>query len=126
MRAPFVTIWTNQNRNFTGNTWTPENTDAEFPIMSRLASLNSWDYDNNDYRVEKLRYARLKNFVVGYTIPSSYTKRIGMEKARFYFSGFDLFEFCNVKDGFDPEYSESANNTYPFSRLLTFGVDITF
>ena len=28
--------------------------------------------------------------------------------------------------GYDPEFGEASNNTFPFSRQLTFGLDLTF
>ena len=34
--------------------------------------------------------------------------------------------YLKIKDGYDPEHGEGGNNTFPFSRLITFGVDLTF
>jgi hypothetical protein len=31
-----------------------------------------------------------------------------------------------LTDGYDPEFGEASNNTFPFSRQLTFGLDLTF
>lgn len=53
-------------------------------------------------------------------------KPLALSKVRFYFSGDDLWEWTKVKDGYDPEYGEATNGTYPFSRLLSIGIDVTF
>lgn len=52
--------------------------------------------------------------------------KAGLNKLRVYFSGDDLWEWTKIKDGYDPENGEGGNTTFPFSRLLTFGIDVTF
>ena len=79
-----------------------------------------------DVSVQNNRYVRLKSLVVGYSLPQKWISKAGLSKLRVYFSGDDLWEWTKVKDGYDPEYGENSNNTFPFSRLLTFGVDVTF
>ncbi|MPM81074.1 hypothetical protein SDC9_128126 [bioreactor metagenome] len=69
---------------------------------------------------------RLKSLVIGYTIPRAITTKAGISNLRVYFSGDDLWEWTKIKDGYDPEYGEQSNNTFPFSRLLSVGVNITF
>ncbi|SEN12813.1 TonB-linked outer membrane protein, SusC/RagA family [Chitinophaga rupis] len=125
-RAPFFRNYLDVNTTYIGKTWSAENTDAEFPRLSFDSNINNWNWQNNDVNVQNLRYARLKSLVIGYTIPASLTSVIKMEKARLYFSGNDLFEITSVKDGFDPERGESSDNSYPFFRTWSFGLDITF
>lgn len=124
--APWVTNYVMQNKTFMGQMWSPENPDGEYAIASRDNSFSRWNYENKDVSVQNNRYVRLKSLVVGYTLPSNLTQKAGINKLRVYFSGDDLWEWTKVKDGFDPEYGESSNNTFPFSRLLTVGVDLTF
>lgn len=126
MYAPFISNYTRQNCKFVTGTWTPENTDAEYAIMSRDANFNRWNYENKDVSVQNNRYIRLKSLVLGYTLPFAWTKKAGINKLRIYFSGNDLWEWTKVKDGYDPEYGEASNSTFPFSRQITFGVDVTF
>lgn len=124
--APWVTNYMLQNKTFAGKMWTPENTNAEYCIASRDQNFNKWNYMNKDVSVQNNRYIRLKSLVLGYTLPKSWVKKATLENVRFYFSGDDLWEWTKVKDGYDPEYGENTNNTFPFSRLLTFGVNVTF
>lgn len=109
-----------------GKMWSEENPNAEYAIASRDVAFNRWNYQNKDVSVQNNKYIRLKSLVVGYTLPKAWTSKAGINKLRVYFSGDDLWEWTKVKDGYDPEYGEASNNTFPFSRQLTFGLDLTF
>ena len=126
LAAPWTTNYVLQNKNFAGKMWSENNRDAEYTIASRDQNFNKWNYNNKDVSVQNNRYVRLKSLVVGYSLPQSGFQKAGLSKLRVYFSGDDLWEWTKVKDGYDPEYGENSNNTFPFSRLLTFGVDVTF
>ena len=126
MYAPWVVNYTRQNVSFMGKMWSEENPNAEYAIASRDAAFNRWNYQNKDVSVQNNKYIRLKSLVVGYTLPKAWTSKAGINKLRVYFSGDDLWEWTKVKDGYDPEYGEASNNTFPFSRQLTFGLDLTF
>ncbi len=124
--APWIANYTRQNNTFLGKTWTPENPNAEYAIMSRDANFNKWNYENKDVSVTNNKYIRLKSLVLGYTLPKAWTAKAGISKLRVYFSGDDLWEWTKVKDGYDPEYGEASNSTFPFSRQITFGLNLTF
>lgn len=124
--APWVVNYVRQNKTFMGKMWSPENPNAEYAISSRDQNFNKWNYENKDVSVQNNKYIRLKSLVIGYTLPQAWTTKAGLSKLRVYFSGDDLWEWTKVKDGYDPEYGEASNNTFPFSRQLTFGLDLTF
>ena len=126
MYAPFVVNYCLQNNTFLGKTWTPENGSNEYTVMSRDNAFNRFNYENSDVSVQNNRYMRLKNLVVGYTLPYSITSKVGVEKFRVYFSGDDLWEWTKIKDGYDPEYGEGSNNIFPLCRMLNFGVELEF
>ena len=129
--SPFNAIYTNQNVTFWGNTWTPENTNARYPIMCgwKGGARNTWNYkDYNDINVVNSWYVRAKNICLGYTLPKSLLSKAGVENLRVYVSADNVFEFSNVKDGFDPESKAATNsgNMDVFARTLSFGIDLTF
>ncbi len=124
---PFYASYTNQTSAFIGKTWTAENPDAAYPRMTANTTRSNWNWRNNDFMLQNNQYLRLKSLVLGYTFNDlSILKSWNLEKLRFYFAGNDLFEFTSIKDGFDPEYGESSNASYPFTRTFTFGVNVTF
>lgn len=127
MAYPFSAGYTNQNPSFLGKTWTEENPNAEYPRLTVYKDRAAWNYLNNDFMLQNNRYIRLKSLVIGYTLPRVWTLKAKMEKVRVYFSGNDLWEATSIKDGFDPEMGEMAQNTgYPFARTWSFGVNVTF
>lgn len=126
LSAPWLVNYVMQNNTFIDKMWTPENPNAKYTISSRDAGFNRWNYANKDVSVQDSKYIRLKSLVVGYTLPKQWTQKASISKLRVYFSGDDLWEWAKIKDGYDPEYGENSNNTFPFSRMLTLGVDLTF
>lgn len=128
LASPFRRWWQNQNSQFYGNTWTEDNMDAEFPRLTLNGGVRAHNYEYSDRLVENAAYIRMKNLIVGYTLPSNISSKVGMQSARIYFSGTDLWEYTPLSDGFDPEKSVTAERTsyYPFYRSFTLGIDITF
>jgi len=86
---------------------------------------NSADSDS-EFGMQNGSYVRLKNMELGYTIPSQLTKRVNINKARFYFNAYNFLTFTGVK-GIDPEHpSEQHGYMYPLNKTLNFGAEITF
>lgn len=127
MAYPFSTTYTNQNVNFVGQTWTEGNTDARYPRLTSYYQRAKWNYQNNDFMLQNNRYLRLKSLIIGYSLPKSLIRKIGLQKLRVYFSGDDLWEATSIQDGYDPEMGEASNSSgYPFARTWSFGVNVTF
>jgi hypothetical protein len=83
----------------------------------------------SDWSIQNGAYVRLKNIVLGYTVPQSISRRAKIERLRIYVSGNDVWEFTKVDDNWDPEQSLSVSGgaqRYPFYRLYTVGVNVTF
>ena len=91
----------------------------------------------NSRYLQNLRYLRLKNVSVGYTVPK--TEKIGIEKLRIYFSGENLAywspfkkhsRYIDPEAAFDRLSSGSPtrynNAFYPWQKTFMFGIDITF
>ena len=105
--------------------WRPDNTDATYPRLS----VNATSYRNN-YRVSDFwkrngAYLRLKNVSLGYTLPRSLTRKVGMESVRFFLTGTNLLTFTEFKY-LDPESPNVVTGYYPQQRTLTFGLDLNF
>lgn len=129
MSSPWFSQFTNQNATFYGNTWTVDNPNARYPVMSNNGSRNNWNYKwTNDINVNNNWYARGKNVVLGYTFPKKILNKMLLSNLRVYLSGDNLFEFSNVKDGFDPEskMATGQGNVDVFARTVSFGLDLSF
>lgn len=126
MVKPFFSAWTNPPAIIDGNYWsvynTPEkNLNVRYPRLSYTGAENN-NYEMSDYWLIKGGYFRLKNIVVGYTIPKSVCSSIGISNIRIFASATDLFSISNYPKGWDPEV---ADNTYITSSLLL-GASIKF
>lgn len=139
-RIPGGTIFQAQNAAFLNEWWTSTRTDARLPRISSTGTINNYNYFPSDWVAEDGSYLRLKNLVVGYTIPSKITQKAKIDRLRVYFSGNDLWEVSRINDGWDPEAPRTVSNAgdsdnldvsttsqrFPFYRYFTFGVNVTF
>jgi len=84
--------------------------------------------------VENGSYLRCRNLTLGYTLPGSALKSIGLKFVRLYVSAQNLFTITDYT-GFDPEVSAYGQNnlapgvdlsTYPSSKTFLFGLNIEF
>ena len=123
---PFATLYTNQPSSYIGKTWTAENTGAEYPRMTNNVNRARWNWANNDFALQNNRYIRLKTLVVGYTLSDLQIADFKLDKFRVFFSGNDLWEATSIKDGYDPEFGESSQTIYPFSRTWSLGLNVSF
>ena len=133
---PFGAIFVAQPDFWAGKTWSPTNTDAFYPNLAsgqNGINYNNYNYQPSTWSVQNGAYLRLKNITLGYTLPATLTQRVHVEKLRVYVSGNDIWEITKIRDGWDPETSRTVGNSggvglerYPFYRLVTFGVNVTF
>jgi len=97
--------------------------EGKFPA---LRASNPSTRGENNYYSKNVNYVRLRNLVLGYTIPKKLTfNRI--QKFRVYFEGTNLFCWDTLKDyNIDPETSTVNGTDYPQSRVYSIGVNLTF
>lgn len=86
----------------------------------------------SDYMVENGSYLKLKNLTLGYTLPKKISRKLFLEHLRFNVTGHNLLTFTKFS-GLDPEFSgnKTAYSGYsiyqfPQSKMISFGVDISF
>ncbi len=118
-------------KDFESKIWTPENPNAYFPTLMAYVALNS----NNELRatnnryLQDLAYIRLKNLVIGYTLPQTFLKKIKVSRFRAFVSGENLFTLSKLDTKYiDPEQAiaNADARVYPFSKTLSFGIDVSF
>ena len=121
---PWSDWWRQPPTFYYQKTWNEDRPNAEYPRLSH-GNIRNWNYQPSTLQAINAAYLRLKNVQVGYSLPEALISKVSLSRARIYFSGFDLLEIHNVKGGWDPESSSSGFN-YPFQRLYSLGIDITF
>jgi len=131
---PFVNVWTQPLLYFYGKTWSPDNPDAKFPRTipgsTGFDGQRDWNSRFSENRMLNLAYLRIKVLSLSYNIPNTLTTKLKMQSVRVYVSGQDLFTFSKDtwNKSFDPEeiYERTDDQTYPFSSVISFGLDIKF
>ena len=110
---------------------------------TRLAELNAnttmWSpytsqFYLTDWAIEDASFLRLNTLTLGYTLPQSLTKRIGINTLRFYCTAYNVFTITGYS-GYDPE-SDCIRSTaltpgvdysgYPRSRSFVIGLNLNF
>ncbi|MFT4222290.1 SusC/RagA family TonB-linked outer membrane protein [Dysgonomonas sp.] len=99
--------------------WKPDQTDAKFP---RYGSTAGGPSTQTGWLVNGA-YLRMKQVVLGYTLPTSLTRRLQIEKLRFTLSGYNLFEITEIPSVLDPD---QVSDAYPQKRTISLGAQITF
>lgn len=119
----------NHNTN-TLDAWTPSNANSNIPALSTLNSNN--ELQPSSYFVEDGSYVRLKTITLGYNFDKAFSKRLGMNKLRFYLVGQNLFSLTSFT-GFDYEVSGLsaggigvAGYGIPHTKSMTFGINANF
>jgi len=118
----------NRLKYFTEDRWTPTNTSGSMPA----ASASNWtQFLTSSGVVFDGSYFKIKQMQLGYTIPSNITRRFKVDNLRIYGSLDDWFTFTKYP-GFDPEVTGVGSSlgvdkgSYPTSKKVVFGVNITF
>lgn len=78
--------------------------------------------------VQNGAYIRLKNLQLGYTLPSTITKKFAVNSLRVYVSGDNLWTGTKMRV-FDPEVLGStgdAGKAYPLARVWSVGLNVNF
>ena len=127
-----------------GKRWTNLNSDGTIcNDPTQLAAMNAntsmwspWMKQSvlSDWAIEDGSFLRLATLSIGYTLPQTLTKKVGIQNLRFYATGYNLFCLTDYS-GFDPEVSTRTKTTmtpgvdysaYPKSRQYVIGLNLTF
>ncbi len=111
--------------------WTPENPGTTYP---RLTSTDPNDNQRpSDFYVEDGSFFRMRNFQIGYNLPTDLIAKAKIKEMRIYFSANNLFTVTNYQ-GFDPDIGTNNwildtgidKGFYPSNKTVGGGVKVTF
>ncbi len=114
------------------NAWTADNKNASMPDPNAVA--NDWHFWGSSASMFSGAYFKIKQLQLGYTLPAEITQKALINRLRFYVSLDDFFTFTKYP-GVDPETATVStapqragfdNGTYPQSKKITFGLNLTF
>jgi hypothetical protein len=99
--------------------WTPENPTNDYPRPNATRTLNYV----TTLTERQASWAKIRNITLGYTLPKTLTGKVGLDNARLYVSGKNLYTLSNLKD-FDPEGEGVIDR--PLNRVFVVGVNVGF
>ena len=110
--------------------WTPENTNTDVP---RLDGDTQVSQSNVDRFLISSNYLSINNVTLGYTFPSTLTKKLQLGGLRVYVAGENLAVFT-ARKGLDPRdsfaiggfTSDRGTSSYSTMRTITGGITLTF
>ncbi len=125
-QSPYVNLLS-----YAKNRWTGPGSTNEYP---RLTTGGSDNTRFSDFYVEDGSFLRMRNIQLGYTLPSSLTKKAKISSLRFYVGANNLFTLTKYR-GFDPDIGTPDGNVlsngvdtgrYPQARVYMAGVNLKF
>ncbi|CAH0194676.1 TonB-dependent receptor SusC [Pedobacter sp. Bi27] len=114
--------WSYQNR------WSIENPSSVNPRLSNRGATYYTDSNNalnNTYWLRSNNYIRLKNVELGYTLPTTWVEKIGLNSVRVYANGLNLATLDKIKI-WDPESTNTSGQYYPQARVINMGIKAAF
>lgn len=104
--------------------YTPEFPSTEYPRPKPDTHLHLFPF-----AVRDASYLRLRTLTLGYNIPKDAFSKLGLQRAKVYLTGTNLFTFTDFRS-YSPEQTPLANDqngsAFPETRNITLGVKLGF
>lgn len=113
----FLDNWHHEDPYDVNSPWIP----GKFaPISTMWSNTNG---NTSQVWLEDSRYIRLKSLEIGYNLSPELVSKLNIAGLRVYVNGFNVITWSKMKE-YDPEINNE--NSYPFTRDITFGLTLTF
>ena len=110
------------------NRWTGPGTSTTEP----KASFGGYNYTISDHFIQDGSFIRLRNIILGYTLPAIWSQKITMQTVRVYVKADNLYTLTKYT-GYTPEIGSGDvissgidNGVYPITAVFSFGVNLNF
>lgn len=121
----------NTTVDYFNNYWTPTNPDGKYTAPSR----KSYDGTNlSGSLLYKGTFVNFQNISLGYTVPQAIVERLKLARLRIYATAINAL-YLTKFPGYNPEANFQGDNSlsqginresYPLSRSISFGVNLSF
>nr|WP_294942563.1 TonB-dependent receptor [uncultured Mucilaginibacter sp.] len=124
----FADRWHHENMYDLNSAWVP----GKYPAtrINPGSSYSSYELNgqrNSSFWLHNVKYLRARTIELGYSLPTAWLSKVKMKKARVYINGYNLLSFDNLKEyAVDPETTDDNGLQFPQSKVLNFGVNLTF
>lgn len=113
------------------NAWSETNTTSDIPryvYSDEANSLDSYNASQSSRFLTDASYLTLQNINFGYTLPSSFVRKLGLSNVRLY-GAIDNLCYWSKRKGFDPRSSFTGKldtNIYSPMKSISGGINIQF
>ncbi len=110
------------------NRWTGPGTSTTEP----RASFGGYNYNLSDYFIQDGSFIRLRNIILGYTLPTAWSKKITMQTIRVYIKADNLYTLTKYTGytpeigGINPISNGIDTGIYPITAVFSVGVNLNF
>jgi TonB-linked SusC/RagA family outer membrane protein len=108
--------------------WTGPGTSNEEP----RPTFGGYNYNVSDRFIYDASFVRIRNIIIGYTLPQDWSQKIYMNNLRIYLKADNLYTWSKFT-GYTPEIATSDplgqgidNGVYPVTAVYSFGINLTF
>jgi len=111
--------------------WSPSNPNATIPILTNNNA--NFNKVNSSYFISDASFLRLKSIALGYSLPDSFLKRLGLAQARVFVQAQNYLTLTSFK-GYDFEtlnadlssIGVTSLSAYPHSKSVSVGISTSF
>lgn len=103
--------------------WIP----GRYPALRFNTGWHSNYNKNSTFWLTNARYLRLRTLEFGYTLPTEWISKVGLQNCRLYVNTYNLISFDNLKKlGVEPEIMDENGLQYPQNSMVNVGVNLSF
>ncbi|WP_159441159.1 SusC/RagA family TonB-linked outer membrane protein [Pedobacter caeni] len=107
--------------------WQKKGDQAYAPAATLIGYADARGYLTTRF-IENASYMRIRNIRLDYSLPSKWTDKAKIQRARFYLSADNVFTITKFS-GLDPDVGGATSEStakYPINRKITLGMNLTF
>lgn len=98
---------------------------GKYPLLVQATAITGNQLTHSGYQTN-ITYVKLRNVEIGYTLPYTVLKPLGISNFKVYLSGQNMVQFSNMPGGLDPEITRSDGSAMPNPRIVTAGIQVKF
>lgn len=103
------------------NPWSIDNRDGLWPRLGGSGN----NRQSTTFWLDDMSYLRVKNIQLGYTVPVSLLRRLGVTNLRIVGSSENIGTLSAFR-GLDPEKQGDDNNVYPINKSYSLAINLSF
>jgi TonB-linked SusC/RagA family outer membrane protein len=98
---------------------------GKYPLLLQTNPAVGSNFSHGGWMTD-VTYVRVRNLQIGYTVPYSVIKPLGLTNFKVYVAAQNLYTFSNMPNKIDPELVNGNGGGLPTPRVLTAGIQVKF